>query len=179
MKTFVLLGLFIATLNIASYSQTDYVCLPCGQSCDKTIHKNSGTCSSCNMALVEKSTVTFKDIDVKEFCDRISENPNVIILDVRTPGEFSGTSRNVTSFGHFKNAININVSELEERLDELSKFKDKEVLVYCSHSHRSPRASYLLGTKGFKNVKNLAGGVSTFTNKKNLDWLKERFVFHE
>lgn len=179
MKTFVLLVLFIATLNITSYTQADYVCLPCGHSCDKAIHKGPGTCSSCNMTLVERSTVKFEDINVKEFCERISKNPDVVILDVRTPGEYSGKTTEVPSFGHFKNAININVNELEQRLDELSKFKGKEVLVYCSHSHRSPRASYLLSTKGFTNVKNLAGGVSTFEDKKDLSWLTERFVFHK
>lgn len=136
-------------------------------------------CSSCNMKLVEKSTVMFKNIGVEEFCKRIAANPEAIILDVRTPEEFAGTETKVPSFGHFKNAININVSELEDRLKELEKFKNKEVLVYCSHSHRSPRASYLLNTKGFTNVKNLSGGVSTFANNKDAGYLKSTFVFHE
>ncbi len=48
--------------------------------------------------------------------------------------------------------------------NELSKYKKSEVIVYCSHSHRSPRASYILGTHGFTNVKNMSGGVSTFLN---------------
>ncbi|MDZ7646597.1 MAG: rhodanese-like domain-containing protein [Cytophagales bacterium] len=77
-------------------------------------------------------------------------NPKALVLDVRTLGEFNGTNMEVMSFGHFKNAININVEELERRLSELDQYKDREVLIYCSHSHRSPRASYLLSTQGLK-----------------------------
>jgi rhodanese-related sulfurtransferase len=159
------------------YSQKQFVCLPCGQSCDGVTHTQSGKCSSCNMILVEKHTVKFKDIGVEEFCKRISENKDVVILDVRTPEEFSG--KRMESFGHFKNAINININELEQRIDELASKKTQEVLVYCSHSHRSPRASYLLGLKGFTNVKNLEEGVSTFADLKSKRLLKEKFIFHE
>lgn len=174
-----ILSLLLTTLvSFAGIAQTEYVCLPCGSSCDNQLHKGSGTCPSCNMKLVEKSTVRFKNIGVEEFCKRIAENPEAIILDVRTPGEFSGTQTEVPSFGHFKNAININVNELEARLTELEKFKNKEILVYCSHSHRSPRASYLLNIKGFTNVKNLSGGVSTFADKKDPAYLKSTFVLH-
>ncbi|MBK8290985.1 MAG: rhodanese-like domain-containing protein [Flammeovirgaceae bacterium] len=110
-------------------------------------------CPVCNMKLVEKSTIKFKNLSINEFCDRITANPKAVLLDVRTSGEFNATNTEVMSFGHFKNAINISVEELEGRLSELDKYKDREVLVYCSHSHRSPRASYLLSTRGFKNVK--------------------------
>jgi len=55
--------------------------------------------------------------------------------------------------------------------DVAAKYKGQEVIVYCSHSHRSPRASYFLTTHGFKNVKNVSGGVSTLgtTAPKCLD----------
>lgn len=179
MKHLVLSLLLVASISLTTAAQTEYVCLPCGSSCDSHLHKSPGTCPACNMKLVEKSTIKFTNIAVEEFCKRIAANPEAIILDVRTPDEFSGAETEVPSFGHFKNAININVNELESRLKELEKFKNKEVLVYCSHSHRSPRASYLLNTKGFSNVKNLAGGVSTFADKKNAAYLKNTFIFHD
>ncbi len=161
-----------------SYSQTEYVCIPCGYSCDNATHKEPGTCTVCNMALVEKSSIKFKNVEVEEFCNLISKNPNALILDVRSAEEFSGAVIDVPSFGHFKNARNIHVNELEMRLHELAKYKNKEVLVYCSHNHRSPQASYLLGLKGFTNVKNLLGGVSTFADKKGNACLNDTFVFH-
>ena len=42
---------------------------------------------------------------------------------------------------------------------ELEAYKKKEIIVYCSHSHRSPAASYLLTQKGFTKVTNLQYGM--------------------
>jgi rhodanese-related sulfurtransferase len=85
---------------------------------------------------------------------------SVVFLDVRTPAEFNGTAED--KFGAIKNAINIPVQELESRINELEKYKDKEIIVYCSHSHRSPRASYMLTQRGFKKVTNMLGGMSVW-----------------
>jgi len=173
-----LLTLSLFSLVLTAFAQKEFVCTPCGYDCDKEVHDKAGTCSSCNMKLVDKSTVRFKNLSVNEFAKRINENRNAVILDVRSPEEFKGTNTEMPSFGHFKNAININVQELESRLSELSKYKEKEILVYCSHSHRSPRASYLLSTNGFKNVSNMSGGVSTIVNPSN-ELLKKYFVAHK
>jgi rhodanese-related sulfurtransferase len=61
------------------------------------------------------------------------------------------------------------VQELESRISELKKYKDKEIIVYCSHSHRSPRASYMLTQNGFNKVTNMLGGMSVWKDqvKKN------------
>ena len=175
-----LLPLLFTAISIHSFAQgkKQYVCSPCGYDCDKEVHDKPGTCASCGMAFVEKSTITFADLTFEQLCERIKANPKAILLDVRTPAEFSGTSTEVPSFGHFKNAININVEELEKRVGELSKFKNQEVLVYCSHSHRSPRASYFLTTHGFKNVKNMAGGVSTLSTTTPDACMQKVYVKH-
>ncbi|MGC3947674.1 MAG: rhodanese-like domain-containing protein [Chryseolinea sp.] len=143
--------------------QKQYVCSPCGNDCDKRVYDKPGTCSVCGMPLIDKATVGFKDIDFETVCARVKANPKVVLLDVRSPGEFKGTSTDVPTFGHLKNAVNVNIDDLERRVGELEKYKDQEVIVYCSHSHRSPRASYYLATHGFRNVKNVSGGVSTLT----------------
>jgi rhodanese-related sulfurtransferase len=177
MKTIALLIVLI--LDFPSISQKEeYVCLPCGQECDNKIYSQPGTCGTCGMKLVEKSTIKFKNISIEELCRRLKENPRAVLLDVRSPGEFNGTKKDIPTFGHFKNAININVGELESRVDELSKYKNSEVIVYCSHSHRSPQASYILNTHGFTNVENMAGGVSTLVAPYDGDCLKKEFVAH-
>src|SRR6185369_10607966 len=112
--------------------------------------------SSCGMELVDKSTVKTKDISFLEACNRLKKNPKAVLLDVRTPEEFKGTSE-AESFGHFSKAININVEDLSGKLNEIKKYKNQEVIVYCSHSHRSPRASYILTSNGFSNVENVEG----------------------
>jgi len=142
-----------------------YTCLPCGSDCDSMAYDKPGTCSHCNMKLVDRSTIVHKNIQPGKMCSL--DEKNVVFLDVRTPAEFNGTAEN--KFGAIKNAINIPVQELESRMSELEKYKDKEIIVYCSHSRRSPGASYMLTQNGFKKVTNMLGGMSVWKEqvKKN------------
>jgi rhodanese-related sulfurtransferase len=135
-----------------------FVCLPCGSTCDATEYAEGGQCSHCQMPLVEKSSIKHKSVQPDAVCRFIADNTKVILLDVRTKAEFEGTSD--PNFGTLKSAINIPIQELESRLPELSQHKNKTILVFCSHSHRSPRASYLLTQNGFKTVFNMEGGMS-------------------
>ncbi len=164
MKSFYLL-LAVSALPFVSSAQSSvaeklYVCTPCGYSCDSIVHKSPGTCSSCGMAYVEKATVHFDNISFAQMCERLKRNKNLLLLDVRSVGEFTGQNEAVHSYGHLKGAVNINVTDLSGRLSELDPYRDKEVIVYCSHSHRSPQASYIMNTHGFTNVANVIGGVS-------------------
>jgi rhodanese-related sulfurtransferase len=138
--------------------QEQYQCLPCGSDCDKKTYSSSGECSDCHMQLVKKSTIKHHSISPTEICDYIKKHPNAVLLDVRTKREFEGKSN--PDYGTLKNAINIPIQELENKLSTIIHLKDKEVIVYCSHSQRSPRASYLLTQNGFTNVSNMDGGMS-------------------
>lgn len=82
-----------------------------------------------------------------------------LILDVRTPGEFTGR------YGHIKNAKLIPVQELERRIGELDGYKDKTILVYCHSGARSGRAAGLMRSRGFGNIVDLAGGITAWTRK--------------
>ena len=135
-----------------------YSCLPCGSGCDSAVFDKPGTCRHCSMKLVDRSTIVHKDIEPDKIC--LLNEKDVVFLDVRTPAEFNGTAND--KFGAIKNAINIPVQELEKRMNELEKYKDKEIVVYCSHSHRSPRASYMLTQNGFTKVTNMLGGMSVW-----------------
>lgn len=135
-----------------------YQCMPCGSECDKTTYDKPGTCSKCGMQLVKTATVTFKTLDPSAICAFIKSHPEAVLLDVRTQEEFEGKAN--PNFGTLKNAINVPIQQLEDKLSSITYLKDKEVLVYCSHSRRSPRASYILTQHGFTNVTNMAGGMS-------------------
>ena len=144
------------------YSDDPYVCIPCGSDCDKETFSKPGECMHCHMPLVRKSTITFKNISPASVCDVMTKKPGTVLLDVRSPEEFNGTAQD--NFGRLKGAINVPVQDLESRLDELSKYKDKDIIVYCSHSHRSPRASYILTQHGFNHVTNMEGGMSVWND---------------
>ena len=174
----VLLVISVFVISLYSFSNKNkensiaivYTCIPCGSGCDSIAYDKPGTCSHCSMKLVDKSTIVHKDIEAGKMCSL--DEKNVVFLDVRTPAEFNGTAKD--KFGAIKNAINIPVQELESRMSELEKYKDKEIIVYCSHSHRSPRASYMLTQKGFKKVTNMLGGMSVWKDQVTKNDCNER-----
>ena len=140
-----------------------YQCMPCGLDCDTDVYDKPGKCPRCQMELVEKSTVHFKTIEPTMLCQYIVEHPNVVLLDVRTKEEFDGKAD--PNYGTLKNAINVPVQELQKNISTLAPYKDKEIIVYCSHSHRSPQACYILTQNGFPNITNMAGGMSVMKDK--------------
>lgn len=153
-----LLVIILFTFSSAEVYEMKYQCLPCGQECDKEIFDNPGKCPHCQMELVKSSTIVFKNIEPGKLCDYAQKHPNVILLDVRTKEEFEGKAD--PDFGSLKNAINVPIQELTSRLKELEKYKNYEIIVYCSHSHRSPQAAYRLTQNGFGKVFNMNGGMS-------------------
>ncbi|MCS7228622.1 MAG: rhodanese-like domain-containing protein [Candidatus Kryptonium sp.] len=108
--------------------------------------------SSCAVKLVQQKPSIYTDITPIEAQRKIEQNKKVLILDVRTKEEFSEW--------HLKNAVNIPVQELEGRLDELEKYKDFEIIVYCKGGVRSKMAGEILVKNGFKYVYNLSGGIN-------------------
>ncbi|BCS81028.1 FAD-dependent oxidoreductase [Anaerocellum diazotrophicum] len=79
------------------------------------------------------------------------ENPEYLILDVRTPEEYE--------FGHIKGAINIPVDDLRSRLNELP--KDKKIIVYCGVGFRSYHGCLILKGSGFECL-NMSGGWTSW-----------------
>lgn len=79
-------------------------------------------------------------------------NGNLTIVDVREPAEFA--------FNRIPGAISIPLGELENRLHELN--IDDEILVLCRTGSRSDLACQLLAEKGFKDVKNVIAGMSSW-----------------
>jgi rhodanese-related sulfurtransferase len=79
---------------------------------------------------------------------------DAIVLDVRTPAEFAQS--------HILNARNIPLDEIEARVKELERFKEKPVIVSCATGNRSGSAAAVLRKHGFTNVVNLAGGIAAW-----------------
>lgn len=150
--------ILLAGASQPSMQKNTYQCLPCGNSCDEKKYGAPGTCEHCQMDLVESSTITFNSIEPSEICQHIAAHPHAVLLDVRTKEEFEG--KTTPSFGTLKNSINIPIQELQNRSRELDRYKDQEIIVFCSYSHRSPQASYLLSQLGFKKLTNMNGGLS-------------------
>ena len=91
------------------------------------------------------------------------------IIDVREKGEF------VT--GHLKTAINIPLSELRDRVNEIP--KDKPVYLHCRSSQRSYNAVMALTNMGYNNVINISGsylGISCYEYYQDQVTAREKIV---
>jgi NADPH-dependent 2,4-dienoyl-CoA reductase/sulfur reductase-like enzyme/peroxiredoxin family protein/rhodanese-related sulfurtransferase/TusA-related sulfurtransferase len=76
----------------------------------------------------------------------------VTLVDVRTPDEFA--------LGALKGAVNIPLDDMRERMREIP--KDKPVYLYCGVGLRGYLASNILLQNGYKEVKNLIGGLKLY-----------------
>ena len=152
--------------NSTSESIEQYTCLPCGSSCDTILATSpGGTCKHCMMEMVKKSSIVHGSIAPSDLYAHILKagSVNILLLDVRTAEEFNGTAPD--KFGRLKNAINIPVQQLQTRIKELDTYKDREIIVYCSVGKRSEDIGEKLINAGYKNVKNLYGGIFEWVNE--------------
>jgi len=93
------------------------------------------------------SDAVFRNVTVKDL--KNASEPDKIILDVRTQGEYNE--------GHVDGAVLLPVQELEQRYSELP--KDKPIYVMCHSGNRSLVASEILEKNGFKDIRNVQGGI--------------------
>ncbi len=96
------------------------------------------------------------EMTVQEYKQRLDEGTAPFLLDVRKPYEYE-----IANLG----APLIPVDELENRLEELASYREREIVVHCRSGVRSARAVRIMRGAGFSDVKNLTGGI--------LAWSKE------
>ena len=93
--------------------------------------------------------ITYRQINMDEAITMMEEESGYIILDVRTPEEFSDK--------HIPGAINIpNETIGTTEIPELPK-KDQLILVYCRSGNRSKQASEKLAALGYTNIVEFGG----------------------
>lgn len=78
------------------------------------------------------------------------DDSSYILIDVRTPPEHAEERIN--------NSILIPLLELESRVHELDRYRNRTVIVYCRTGRRSMMAAEMLKHYGFT-VSNMTGGI--------------------
>lgn len=112
-------------------------------------------------AQYKNDNVLYKTVYPQYLCEALAAQSGYLLLDVRSPGEFSDTSASTgLNIGHLENAVNIDIRQLGSRIREIEAYKNKPVFVYCSHSQRSRRVSKMLADSGFTNINNINGGMT-------------------
>jgi rhodanese-related sulfurtransferase len=74
--------------------------------------------------------------------------------------------------GHIKGAKLIPLGDLMNNIEQLANYRNEEIIVICHSGSRSTMATQLLAKAGFKDVRNLTGGMMTW-HKKGLPIVKE------
>lgn len=88
---------------------------------------------------------TFNQVPVTKVRELVENNE--CIIDVREENEFE--------LGNIKGAINIPLSQMRDRLDEIP--KDKTLYIHCRSAQRSYNATLALQQLGFEDIYNISG----------------------
>ena len=102
-----------------------------------------------------------------DVAEKIKNNEEIILLDVRTPEEYEEI--------HLENAFLLPVQQLSQQsLNEIGldeSMKDKEIILYCRSGARSKTAHSIMESLGYTNVKSVSGGI--------LHWEEDGYPFTE
>ena len=98
-------------------------------------------------ALLIRSIKHYSPVDASQ---KLKKGTNAVLLDVRTSKERKKKS--------IRDSFHISLPEINNKAAELKKFKDKEIICFCSTGSRSLSAASKLKKHGFT-VANLKGGM--------------------
>ena len=100
------------------------------------------------------------------------ESSDTVVVDMRNYYE--------SEVGHFHNAILPDVERSQELLPEVKSLlqnnEDKEVLLYCTGGIRCEKASSYLLHHGFKDVKQLKGGIIQYAQDVKTENIDSKFI---
>lgn len=109
----------------------------------------------------------FRQVPVTQVRSLVEEQ--AFIVDVREKGEYEA--------GHLKGSVNIPLSELRERTDEIP--KNRPVYLHCRSSQRSYNALMALQGRGYENVVNISGsflGICLYEYYNDVAMGREKIV---
>jgi molybdopterin/thiamine biosynthesis adenylyltransferase/rhodanese-related sulfurtransferase len=96
-----------------------------------------------------------QDTTVEELKARLDRREDVFILDVRNPEEYQ--------ICRIPGSTLIPLPELPHRVGELD--SGREIVVHCKSGMRSQKAAQFLRQSGFRQVKNLKGGILAWADR--------------
>ena len=119
---------------------------------------------------------TGKLIDPKDW-NQVVLNKNIRLLDIRNDFEID-----IGKFQRSERPATKSFRELPRVLKNLGLRKNEKIALYCTGGIRCEKASAFLGSKGYKNVYQLKGGILNYLNysketELNSMWSGECFVF--
>lgn len=89
------------------------------------------------------------EIDSESLHDRLAAGEDLLLVDIRTPGEVAG--------GAIPGCLTLPMHLLPLRLTDLP--RDRETVLYCRSGARSYQACAWMMQQGYPRVLNLRGGI--------------------
>jgi rhodanese-related sulfurtransferase len=92
-----------------------------------------------------------KLIDVKSVYEELKNKTDSKIIDIRSPEEYSDK--------HIEKSINIPLERVESEVEKIIPDKNTMIYAFCRSGGRSFMAQAILESMGYKNIKNITGGI--------------------
>ncbi len=100
-----------------------------------------------------------KNLTEQEWDASINADENSVIIDVRTPQEWSE--------GVIENALLLNIFETTDFVEAITKLDvNKNYYIYCRSGARSSQACQVFNNNGIASTYNLIGGIMSWRGKK-------------
>ncbi len=104
------------------------------------------------------------EITIDELHTQLESSDPPVMIDVRSVEEYNGTDE-IYKYGHIPGAILVPMFDVEDRLDELEQYKEREIVTICPGGGMSLVAVEVLNEAGFEKVKSLKGGTDAWKKK--------------
>lgn len=127
------------------------------------------------------------DVQPARFCDyetvvAASSDPDKIVFDVRSEGEYTGEVERAEKSGHIPNAVHLEwssvlesegipyfkpASEIQELYTSVGLTPDKEIIPHCQTNVRGSHAYFTLRLMGYDSVRPYEGSWAEYGNRKD------------
>ena len=102
------------------------------------------------LKIVDDAKSRIKEVTVSETRDRLKENSDARLVDVREDKEWDAA--------HATGALHLGKGIIERDIEATVPDKNTELILYCGGGYRSALAADVLQTMGYTNVYSMAGG---------------------
>ncbi len=135
--------------------QKNPVCVLCGEhASQKTLIDYEQFCGLSSTS-THLETVMENEITVNELKTLLDKKADITLIDVREPHEYQ--------ISKIEGSILIPLGTLDKKVSELP--PEKNYVIHCKMGGRSAQAVAFLQKNGFKNVKNLVGGINKWAKE--------------
>ncbi|HSU28933.1 MAG TPA: rhodanese-like domain-containing protein [Chitinophagaceae bacterium] len=110
------------------------------------------------------------DVEPDELMMDIPYDKNLVVLDVRRPGEYAD--------GHLKDALNLPLNDLVDPASMADLDENMNLYVHCQGGYRSVIAASLLKRQGIHNLRHVLGGWNKIREEEKIEIVKDKSVLN-